>query len=119
MNNPTLRRRHPARGARQNTALFSAAAFIGLGAGLAVQNSVGTANSATTTVPDTATTVPVTTGPATTVAITTAPAVAASAQESDDSAPTTSTPTVATPPPAQAQPASRARPAPQAKTGGS
>lgn len=108
MNSPTLRRRHPARGARQNTAVFSAAAFIGLGAGLAVQNNVGTANSATT-VPDTATTVP----------ITTAPAVAASAQESDDSAPTTSTPTVATPPPAQAQPAPRARPAPQAKTGGS
>jgi len=101
------RRRHPARGARQNTAVFSAAAFIGLGAGIAVQQSaVGTAN-------------PVTTVPVTTLPITTVPV-----QEYDDDAPvaaptTTVTPTVATPPPATAAAPQRRATQPQAQTGGS
>ena len=111
MNRPTPRRRHPARGARQNTAVFSAAAFIGLGAGLAVQNSVGTANSVTT-IPDTATTVPITTAPA-------VPVTAPSAQEFDEDVPTTPAPTVATPPPTAAPQPTPAPQRPQAKTGGS
>jgi hypothetical protein len=112
MDNPTpprRRRRHPARGARQNTAVFSAAAFIGLGAGIAVQQSaVGTAN-------------PVITVPVTTVPMTTVPADPV--QEYDDDAPITVTPTTATPPPAAtaaSQPApQRVAAPPQAKTGGS
>ena len=108
---PRRRRRHPARGARQNTAVFSVAAFVGLGAGLAVQHSV--AGTAVPTTSAEATTVPIMTLPATTVPIT-------AAQEFDDNAPTTSTPTVATPPPTAAAP--QPAPAPQqphAKSSGS